>query len=322
MSLLDVKDLSVDYGKRSPVHAVRQVSFALEDNEFVGLVGESGCGKSTLGFAVARLERPPARLVGGTIRLDGRDWHAAREDDLRSVRWTTLSIVMQSGMNALNPVMSIHAQFKDVMVQHGNWTASEIEKRAQEVLEMVNIPASVLRRYPHELSGGMKQRVAIALALVLRPKLIIMDEPTTALDMVVQRQIMDNLKALRTQQSFSVLFISHDLGLVLELADRVLVMYAGQIVEDQTSAGMLSTPLHPYTRALMKSLPDPSNFRHGLTGIPGSPPNLRTLPVGCAFAPRCPMVQPSCRVVEPQLESLPAGLVRCPIASEEVRVHV
>lgn len=322
MSLLDVKDLSVDYGRRSPVHAVRSVSFALEDNEFVGLVGESGCGKSTLGFAVARLERSPARLVGGTISLDGRDWHSAREEDLRPVRWTTLSIVMQSGMNALNPVMSIYAQFKDVMVQHGHWSAGEMQKRAEEVLEMVNIPASVLKRYPHELSGGMKQRVAIALALVLRPKLIIMDEPTTALDMVVQRQIMDNLKALREQQAFSVLFISHDLGLVLELADRVLVMYAGQIVEDQSSEGMLDHPLHPYTRELMKSLPDPGNLRHGLSGIPGSPPNLRTLPVGCSFAPRCPVAQPSCSTLEPELDTLSAGLVRCPITSQEERVHV
>ncbi len=319
MSLLQAKNLSVVYGKRKPVNAVRNVSLEIGENEFIGLVGESGCGKSTLGFALARLERVPARLSGGEVWIDGKNWAALKSNDIRPQRWNTLSIVLQSGMNALNPVMTIGAQFRDVMQEHTNMTGAKILKRSEEMLAMVNIPAGTLRRYPHELSGGMKQRVAIALALVLRPKLVIMDEPTTALDMVVQRQIVDNLLALREQQPFSVLFISHDLGLVLELADRVIVMYAGEIVENQQAGRMFEHAMHPYTRALLQSLPDPEAQAAIMGGIPGSPPDLRRPITGCTFAPRCPLVEEVCTTTAPALTEIPHGQARCHVTIRETQ---
>lgn len=326
MTLLKVDSLSVDYGRKRPVHAIRNVSLEIGTEEFVGLVGESGCGKSTLGFAIARLERSPAHIVNGEVWIDGQCWTQKEPDKLRKYRWDTLAVVLQSGMNALNPVMTIARQFRDVMVQHTLMTSQEIRRRSEEVLGMVHIPATALDRYPHELSGGMRQRVAIAMALLLKPKLIIMDEPTTALDMVVQRQIVENLKMLRKQESFSVIFISHDLGLILELADRVIVMYAGEIVEDQTSANMLRKPMHPYTRALLKSMPNPEKKTAELISIPGSPPDLHVIPKGCLFAERCPLVQPICTSEgAPSLEPLDPSAkskVRCYVTSKEVSLHV
>lgn len=318
MSLVVAENLSVEYGRNYPVRAVRDVSLSIGENEFVGLVGESGCGKSTLGFAMARLERSPARIVAGRIVVCGQDWTTADAKKLRPYRWTDVAVVLQSGMNALNPVMSIGFQFRDVMVQHTAMTSKEILDRSCQVLDMVNVPRDVLRRYPHELSGGMKQRVAIALAMLLRPKLIIMDEPTTALDMVVQRQILENLKHLRERQPFSLLFISHDLGLVLELVDRVIVMYAGQIVESQDAASLLDRPLHPYTRALMRSLPDTQTGAQAFAGIPGAPPDLREPVVGCAFAPRCELAQAECLSGEPGFVNAGSSQIRCIVTSKEV----
>jgi oligopeptide/dipeptide ABC transporter ATP-binding protein len=316
------ENVSIDYGRKNPVHAVRRVSLTIEENEFVGLVGESGCGKSTLGFALARLERPPAQIVSGSIQIVGQDWRTLAAEPLRRARWAEVSVVLQSGMNALNPIMTIGAQFKDVMEQHTRMSPIEIVARAQAVLAMVQIQPEVLGRYPHELSGGMKQRIAIALALVLQPKLVIMDEPTTALDMVVQRQIVENLKELRRQQAFSMLFISHDLGLVLELVDRVVVMYAGEMVERQSAATMLDRPWHPYTRALMHSLPDPENPKGSYEGIPGTPPDLHVIPEACLYAPRCPLATDVCRHQMPPLEDLKVVDLRCWVTREEVRAHV
>ncbi len=321
MSIVHLEHLFVDYGRLHPVHAVRDVSLTIADNEFVGLVGESGCGKSTLGFAIARLERPPARITAGTIAVAGQDWTTADARTLRPERWTKVAMVLQSGMNALNPIMSIEAQFRDVMMQHGEMTVEQCRRRAAEVLEMVEIPSTVLPRYPHELSGGMKQRVAIALAIVLRPKLIIMDEPTTALDMVVQRQILENLKQLRREQAFALLFISHDLGLELELVDRVLVMYAGEIVESQPARTMLDHPFHPYTRALLRALPDPETPYAEPEGIPGMPPDLHEIPQACLFAPRCPLAEPECLEAAPPLKSFSELTLRCRVTEREVQ-HV
>ncbi|MCY0878727.1 MAG: ABC transporter ATP-binding protein [Firmicutes bacterium] len=321
MSLLSVEGLKVTYGLRNPVYAVRGVSFEIFEEEFVGLVGESGCGKSTLGFAIARLERPPARIAGGRVVLDGRDWTAMSERELRPHRWKDVSVVLQSGMNALNPVMTIEAQFRDVMVQHTDWSEPAIRQRALEVLDMVHIDRDILFRYPHELSGGMKQRVVIAMAFLLHPKLIILDEPTTALDMVVQREIMDNLMELRGREKFSLLFISHDLGLVLEISDRVLIMYAGQIVEENRAENLLEYGLHPYTQALMRSLPVPGSDAREFHGLRGSPPNLRQMPKGCAFAPRCDLVTAECHEVEPDLEDINGAKVRCHVVGKEVRVR-
>lgn len=319
-TLVEVSHLSVDYGYQNPVHAVRDVSLTIGEDEFVGLVGESGCGKSTLGFAIARLERPPAHIVGGEIRIGDKDWLHRNTEAIRRERWTEVAVVLQSGMNALNPIMTIGAQFRDVMEQHTDMAPKAIRDRAAEMLGMVEIRPEILDRYPHELSGGMKQRIAIALALVLKPRLVIMDEPTTALDMVVQRQILENLKSLRRQQAFALLFISHDLGLVLELADRVVVMYAGEIVETQPSLKMLDRPWHPYTTALMASLPDPEAPRGTYSGIPGSPPDLHDIPTACMYAPRCAMAEARCREEAPPLDefsSLQLAL-RCWVEREEV----
>ena len=318
-ALVEVEGLNVDYGRSDPVHAVRDVSLTIEENQFVGLVGESGCGKSTLAMAIARLERPPARLAGGRICIAGRDWTALDVESIRRARWDEVAIVLQSGMNALNPIMTIGAQFEDVMREHTGMSRPQMLQRAEEMVGMVQIDPAVLRRYPHELSGGMKQRVAIGLALVLKPRLVIMDEPTTALDVVVQRQILENLKALRREQAFSMLFVSHDLGLILELCERVIVMYAGQVVEMNRSAAMLEHALHPYTRALLNALPDPESATAGYTGIPGTPPELRRIPAACMFAPRCPLRLPACVEAEPPLERFGDAALRCIVTREEAR---
>lgn len=318
-ALVEVAGLTVDYGWRNPVHAVRDISLAIQENQFVGLVGESGCGKSTLAMAMARLERPPAHLVAGAIRIGGRDWTTLGPEEIRKRRWNEVAIVLQSGMNALNPIMTIGAQFHDVMREHTDMTRDQMHDRAEEMMGMVEIDPAVLGRYPHELSGGMKQRVAIAMALVLKPRLVIMDEPTTALDVVVQRQILENLKALRREQAFTMLFVSHDLGLILELCDRVVVMYAGQLVETSSSASMLDGAYHPYTRALIAALPDPESPTAGYTGIPGTPPELRHIPNACMFAPRCSLRREACMTAEPPLERLGDLELRCIVTREEVR---
>lgn len=317
-AVVEVDRLFVNYGERHPVQAVRDLSLTILEDEFVGLVGESGCGKSTLGMAIARLERPPARIVRGHIRIGNRDWTELSGEELRKERWTEVAVVLQSGMNALNPIMTIRAQFEDVMREHTRMTRAEMRGRAQEMMHMVEIDPKVLERYPHELSGGMKQRVALALALVLNPKLVIMDEPTTALDVVVQRQILENLRSLRRQQAFAMLFISHDLGVILELCDRVAVMYAGQIVESNHASRMLKASWHPYTRALMRALPDPDSPVGVYEGIPGSPPDLHDIPKGCPFAPRCPLRTPACLEAPPPLERFGNLELRCFVTREEV----
>lgn len=294
MNMVEIKSLSVNYEGENPVHAIRDVSFSIGENEFVGLVGESGSGKSTLGHAVARLEQEPAKIVEGDILIGDKRWTDMTAKELRLYRWTDIAIVLQSGMNALNPVRNIISQFRDVMKQHIKISNKNMQTRFEEVLQMVHISPIVLKRYPHELSGGMRQRVIIAMSLLLHPKLLILDEPTTALDMVVQRQIVENLKSLKDQENFSVLFISHDLGLILELADRVMVMYAGQIVEEQSAEQLLQNPLHPYTDALLKAMPSIRSQKFDSFSIQGSPPDLRHLPEGCSFAPRCPIAEKSC----------------------------
>ena len=318
-ALVEAEGLSVDYGRRAPVHAVRDVHLAIEENQFVGLVGESGCGKSTFAMALARLERPPARIVGGTLRIAGRDWTHLGPEEIRRSRWRDVAVVLQSGMNALNPIMTIGAQFEDVMREHTDMSRAEMRRRAEEMMDMVQIERTVLSRYPHELSGGMKQRAAIALALVLGPRLVIMDEPTTALDVVVQRQILENLKALRREQAFAMLFVSHDLALILELCDRVVVMYAGEVVEQSRSDVLLERAYHPYTRALIRALPDPESPDAGYAGIAGTPPELRSIPDACMFAPRCPVRREACLAHAPPLERLGDVELRCIVTREEVR---
>lgn len=294
MALLQVKDLTVTYSPRGAraVRAVNRVGFEVAEGEFVGLLGESGCGKSTLGNAILRLLEKPASITSGSITFDGRDITHAGEDELRPLRWADLSTVFQSSMNSLNPVITVREQFADTFAAHPEAAGEnlDVDERAGELMELVSLERGVLKRYPHELSGGMKQRVALALALALRPRFVLLDEPTTGLDVVVQRDILDRLRELQRQLGFAVLFISHDLGTVMEMADRVMVMYAGEIVENQPAADMVAAQLHPYSTGLLGSYADPRDEVVHVAFIPGRAagpvPRARGLSVRAALRSR------------------------------------
>jgi len=308
-----VEDLKVDYlSGRGPVRAVDGVSFALKPGEVLGLAGESGSGKSTIAQAMLRILQPPAVITGGHVHFGGRDVLDMSDDELADFRWRDMSMVFQSAMNSLNPVMTIGDQIMDAIRAHEDVSAGEARKRAQELLETVGIEAKRIDSYPHQLSGGMRQRAVIAIALALRPPLMIMDEPTTALDVVVQKEIMYQITELREQLGFSILFITHDLSLLVEISDRIAIMYAGQIVELAPARELFEHPLHPYTQGLMSSFPALTGERVKLTGIPGSPPDLRTPPTGCRFHPRCAHRMPHCSQIVPQLaEVQPDHFVAC-----------
>src|SRR3954453_771383 len=290
MALLEVEHLDVTYATkhRPPMYAIRDVSFQLEQGEFVGLVGESGSGKSTLGNAILHLLQPPGVISGGTVRFDGKDITHMPESQLRHMRWRDFSTVFQSSMNSLNPVYKIEKQFSDVMEEKTKLSKEEIHDRIAELLQMVKIDPSFMRFYPHELSGGMKQRVALALALALRPKFVLLDEPTTGLDVLVQKEIMHSLRELQRQFGFAVILISHDLGTVLDVSDRLLVMYAGELVEEQAASTMLKHTIHPYTHGLLGSYAYPAAEEIEISYIPGRPPDLTKPPKACPYAPRCP----------------------------------
>jgi peptide/nickel transport system ATP-binding protein len=268
MSLLEIQDLSVVYEPRgaAPTHAVKDVSLSLEQGEFVGLVGESGSGKSTLGFAITRLHRPPARIAAGRIVFDGVDVAHLDAEELRAQRRGGFAMVLQSGMNALNPVRTVGDHFADVFAAHGHVPAAARRKRAAELLDKVQLPAAVLDRYPGELSGGMRQRVSIALALSLEPRLMVFDEPTTALDVLVQHAVMDTIRELQAAEGFTAVLISHDLGVVLESAQRVVVMHDGAVVEDGAARQVFEAPAHPYTQMLLSHYADP---RAEVVELPG-----------------------------------------------------
>ncbi len=268
MSLLEVTDLSVVYEPRGaePTYAVSGATFALERGEFVGLVGESGSGKSTLGFAITRLSKPPARISAGRILFDGRDIAGLEHEELRRQRQGGFAMVLQSGMNALNPVRSIRHHFGDIFAAHGHVPRERRLARARELVDKVELPASVLDRYPGELSGGMRQRVSIALALSLEPQLMVFDEPTTALDVLVQHAVMNTIRELQRSENFTALLVSHDLGVVLESTSRVMVMHDGVIVEDAPAAQILHAPQHEYTRMLLSHYADP---RAEVVELPG-----------------------------------------------------
>ncbi|GAA3829633.1 ABC transporter ATP-binding protein [Streptomyces chiangmaiensis] len=315
MALLEVEDLTVTYSPRdsAPVRAVHRVGFQVAEGEFVGLLGESGCGKSTLGNALLRLLEKPAEITGGRVVFDGRDITHAGEDELRPLRWADLSTVFQSSMNSLNPVITVREQFADTYAAHPEATGPDVDvhERAGRLLELVSLDRDVLRRYPHELSGGMKQRVALALALALRPRFVLLDEPTTGLDVVVQRDILDRLRDLQRELGFAVLFISHDLGTVMEMADRVMVMYAGEIVENRPAADLVATQLHPYSTGLLGSYADPRDEDVRVAFIPGRPPDLSREHEGCLFRPRCPVAVDACRTTHPELLPVARGEARC-----------
>ncbi|HTS97562.1 MAG TPA: ABC transporter ATP-binding protein [Streptosporangiaceae bacterium] len=311
-TVLSVRDLSVEYAMEGgTVRAVDSVSFDLGPGEFLGIVGESGCGKSTLLFAIAQLLVPPADVTGGSVVFRGQSMVGLTDRQLAAVRWKDLSVVMQSAMNALNPVKTIAAQFTDAMRAHGVTSKQEIADRSAEVLRMVGIDPVHLTSYPHQLSGGMRQRSMIAMALLLTPELVIMDEPTSALDVVAQRSLMVQIKELQERLGFAVIFVTHDISLVSHFSDRVMVMYAGRIDEFGPTRQVFDTPQHPYTIGLMEAFPSIRGPRVPLTGIPGSPPNLASPPPGCRFAPRCPKVMARCQEETPELYQVNGTLVRC-----------
>jgi peptide/nickel transport system ATP-binding protein len=284
-TLLEVRELAVEYGS---VRAVDGIDLEIRSGEILGLAGESGCGKSTVANAIMQILRPPARIAAGSISFQGVDLVGKSTEELRKFRWRNVSMVFQSAMNALNPVMRVGDQFVDMMQAHERISRHRALVRAGELLELVGMDKRSVRSYPHELSGGMRQRVIIAMALALNPDLLLLDEPTTALDVVVQREILEQIEALKREFDFAVLFITHDLSLLVEFADRIAIMYAGEIVEEAPSGRLFSDPRHPYTVGLMQSFPPLVGPIERLAGIPGSPPDLANPPSGCRFHPRCP----------------------------------
>jgi peptide/nickel transport system ATP-binding protein len=322
--LLEVRDLQVAYGtERAPVIPVDRVDLDLDRGEFLAIVGESGCGKSTLLYSIARLLGPPLAgdIIGGSIVFRGREMATLSDRELRHIRWRELSVVMQSAMNALNPVLSIEAQMRDACEAHSDMTREAIGARSREVLRLVGIDPIHLRSYPHQLSGGMRQRAMIAMALLFTPDLVIMDEPTSALDVVAQRSLMRQIKELQEQLGFAVIFVTHDMSLVSHFSDRLMVMYAGQVAELGPTRHVFETPLHPYTQGLLDAFPSVRGPRVALTGIPGSPPDLADPPHGCRFAPRCPHVHERCLEAPPALLDIDGDLVRCVLyerSNEEV----
>jgi peptide/nickel transport system ATP-binding protein len=296
--LLELDELVVDYLEPGrPLRAVDHVNLTIRAGEIVGLAGESGCGKTTAANAILRILQPPAEVTGGQIRFRGVDLGRLSTKQLRRYRWRNVSMVFQSAMSALNPVMRVGDQFVDMVQAHERVSRRDALRRAAGLLTLVGIDSRRVRAYPHELSGGMRQRVIIAMALALEPELVIMDEPTTALDVVVQREILQEVQNLQRNLGFAVLFITHDLSLLLEFADRIAIMYAGELVELAESSELLTNPLHPYSVGLLKSFPPLTGPIERLTGIPGSPPDLADPPSGCRFHPRCP----HCRVEDAAL---------------------
>jgi peptide/nickel transport system ATP-binding protein len=318
--LLEVDNLSVSYlTDTADIGAVDRVSMTVRAGEFLGIVGESGCGKSTLLFAIAQLLTPPAEVTSGRVTFKGQDLVQLTDSELRHVRWRDYSVVMQSAMNALNPMKSIAAQFKDTMRAHERTSADAIRARSAEVLHLVGIDAAHLDSYPHQLSGGMRQRAMIAMALLFTPQLVIMDEPTSALDVVAQRSLMTQIKQLQQQFGFAVIFVTHDMSLIAHYSDRVMVMYAGQVAEIGATTSIFERPLHPYSKGLLDAFPSVHGPRRALTGIAGSPPDLGRPPSGCRFHPRCSEAMAQCTTVEPELYLIDETQVRCLLYSEQLR---
>ncbi|MCL2793874.1 MAG: ABC transporter ATP-binding protein [Microbacteriaceae bacterium] len=323
--LLEVRGLCVDYiTERGNVRACDDITLTLHRGEILGIAGESASGKSTLLAALGRLQRPPAVTSAGSVLLHHEIGSAAvdlaqlSENELAAYRWVDISIVMQSAMACLNPVMRLGSQFTDVIREHMPAVGKgEARERAAELLQMVGIPSHRLDAYPHELSGGMQQRALIALSLACEPQLVLMDEPTTAVDVVMQRQILTQILRLQERLGFAIAFVTHDLSLLLEISDQIAIMYGGKIVEIGTAEQLYRAPRHPYTQGLRQAFPPLSEPVRRLSGIPGSPPDLLNLPRGCAFAPRCPKRIARCDTELPPLLEVPGGKVACHLSTPE-----
>ncbi|MGN6488646.1 MAG: ABC transporter ATP-binding protein [Devosia sp.] len=316
--ILEVKDLNVHYDTgKGPAKAVNDVSFSLRPGERLGLIGESGSGKTTMATALMRLTKPPGRIVSGSVELDGVDLLKLSPKELREVRLRDIALMPQGAMSSLNPVMRLEEQMIDAILAHlPKMKRPELEARVVELLKAVGLAPEVARRYPHELSGGMKQRAAMAIATSLSPKVIVADEPTSALDVVVQRQVMQTLGRLQGGLGAAVVLIGHDMGLIAQFADTVGVMYAGKLVEIGPVRQMIETPRHPYTKLLVESLPG-IEVKQALVGIPGLPPPLVDLPPGCPFNPRCPFAFDRCLRETPQLQEVgPSQQAACHLYPE------
>lgn len=305
-SLLSIRNLTVEYNTRAgDVKAVEDISFDIRREEILGLVGESGCGKSTLGKAIMRLHRKPAQITGGELFFDGRDLMTLSEDEMRMVRGGEIGMVFQDPMTSLNPVQRIIEHLTETIHAHEPETSkTEALDRADKLAEKLGIRAERLKEYPHQMSGGMRQRVMISLALALRAKLVIADEPTTSLDVIVEAKFLDLLRELRREFGLTILIITHNIGVVAEVADRVAVMYAGRIMEIGEVHQIFANPQHPYTRGLLKSVPNIALDDADLYKMEGTPPNLLNSPSGCSFHPRCPSVMKICSEEIPTLDNV------------------
>lgn len=319
-TFLKVNDLTVEYvTKEETVHAVNHVSFSLEKGKVLGMVGETGAGKTTIARTILRiLQEPPAELRSGQVFLDGRNLLELSEGEMNKVRGKKITMIFQDPMTSLNPVMSVGSQIAEVIGLHNDIPKKEIRKRAEEMLETVGIPAERYDEFPHQFSGGMKQRVVIAIALACNPELLLADEPTTALDVTIQAQVLELMQKLNRENNTTTILITHDLGVVAEMCDEVVVVYAGEIVESGTLRDVFESPAHPYTVGLFGALPDLTSDVEWLSPIEGLPPDPTDLPKGCKFHPRCPYACDRCKTEEVWLKEVTAGhFCRCIRAGEK-----
>ena len=313
--ILDVRNLSIDYlANGTPLHAVEDINFQIQKGRSLALVGESGCGKTTTMLSLLRLLPQEGRIVSGKILYDGVDLLALSEAQMRDYRWKRIAIVFQGAMNALNPVQRISDQIAESIIRqpHTRVTYKQALSQVGELIEIVGIPQDRARQYPHQFSGGMRQRVMIAMALACKPDILIADEPTTALDVMIQAQILSLLQSLQRDLGLAVLLVTHDLGVVAEVCDDVLVMYGGKVAEYGSVDEIFNNPRHPYTQRLLEAFPDVDNPTATLASIPGHPPALDEIPLGCRFEPRCHMRTEICKTISPaSREIIPGHIVAC-----------
>jgi oligopeptide/dipeptide ABC transporter ATP-binding protein len=312
MPLLEVENLKLHFFTRQgAAKAVDGVSFNIESNETFGLIGESGCGKTTTALAIIRLIKPPGRIVDGSIYFDGRDIVPLAEEEMRLLRGQDIAIVRQEAQNALNPVMNIGKQIIEAILQHEDVSREIAWARARNQLDLVGINGNRVKSYPHEFSGGMKQRAMVAIATACNPKFLILDEPTTGLDVIVQRQLLELINNLKQELNLTAILISHDLSVVAETCDKVAVMYAGKIVEQGDTVSMYQNPQHPYSQALIGAFPSLKGEKKKLKSIPGAPPRLILPPKGCRFEPRCDYAMKKCKTIDPEVIENNGHLAAC-----------